>query len=70
MPEVRERLRGLDKTQRQPWPGRLDPNDPEEQTYLRECSTSTCPKCGEIVEHDMLIVQRTSKGDELWTLGP
>ncbi len=42
-----------------------DANDPEVKEYLRECSTATCPKCGHIVEIDMLIVE----GD-VWTFGP
>jgi hypothetical protein len=34
-----------------------DANDPEVQEYLRECSTATCPRCGHVVELDMLVVE-------------
>lgn len=37
-----------------------DPEDPETQAYLRECSTATCPEygCGFTVDLEMLTVER------------
>jgi hypothetical protein len=33
-----------------------DERDPEVASYLRECSTATCPTCGELVEIGTLVI--------------
>ena len=33
-----------------------DPDDPNVEAYLRECSTATCAECSVVVDLDMLIV--------------
>ena len=31
--------------------------EPVDETYLRAASTATCPRCGHVVELDVLIVE-------------
>jgi len=38
--------------------------DDFDDDYIREASTSTCPECGVVVEHDVLVVER----DGTWVL--
>jgi hypothetical protein len=42
--------------------------DPElaDPAYMREASTATCPACGHVVELDVLVVERTDDGGEVW----